>query len=161
MLADWATADALANTGFAEGAADRIFSSLVQLDQALAGNAIGDGTGKIYDDKGKLIRNQGELFDSTLHFIGFGRGAVVNTEVVQRLGTFTLSLKKSLMLIGWVSRIESIARGGRGSPSVCLRDRLTGSNGVYPLAWLLWQCWDRVLKNYGYCHRGDGCFGVG
>jgi hypothetical protein len=28
------------------------------------------------------------LFDSTLHFIGFGRGAVVNTEIVQRLGTF-------------------------------------------------------------------------
>jgi DNA/RNA endonuclease G (NUC1) len=35
-----------------------------------------------------LIRNQGALFNSTLHFIGFGNGAVVNTEIVQRLGTY-------------------------------------------------------------------------
>jgi DNA/RNA endonuclease G (NUC1) len=88
LLADWSTADALTNAGFAEGAADGIFTSLVQLDQALAGNPIGDTNGNIYDATGKLIRNQGELFNSTLHFVGFGRGAVVNTEIVQRLGTF-------------------------------------------------------------------------
>jgi DNA/RNA endonuclease G (NUC1) len=85
--------DALNNTGFSEAYADELFTSLVKVDQVLASSAvgdsgIGDGTGKIYDSKGKLIRNQGELFDSTLHFIGFGRGAVVNTEIVQRLGTF-------------------------------------------------------------------------
>jgi hypothetical protein len=28
------------------------------------------------------------LFNSSLHFIGFGNGAVVNTEIVQRLGTY-------------------------------------------------------------------------
>jgi DNA/RNA endonuclease G (NUC1) len=28
------------------------------------------------------------LFNSSLHFIGFGRGAVVNSEIIQRLGTF-------------------------------------------------------------------------
>jgi hypothetical protein len=28
------------------------------------------------------------LFNSSLHFIGFGRGSVVNSEIIQRLGTF-------------------------------------------------------------------------
>lgn len=28
------------------------------------------------------------MFNSPLHFIGFGQGAVVNTEIVQRLGTY-------------------------------------------------------------------------
>jgi hypothetical protein len=45
----------------------------VLASSAVGDGGIGDGTGKIYDSKGKLIRNQGELFDSTLHFIGFGR----------------------------------------------------------------------------------------
>ncbi|MEB3340934.1 hypothetical protein [Okeania sp.] len=35
-----------------------------------------------------MIRNQGALFNSPLHFIGFSRGTVVNSEIIQRLGTF-------------------------------------------------------------------------
>ncbi|MFM7426139.1 MAG: hypothetical protein ACKO7W_14295 [Elainella sp.] len=48
---------------------------------------VGNGTG-LYDNQGKLIRTQGALFNSLLHFIGFGQEAVLNTEIVQRLGTF-------------------------------------------------------------------------
>jgi hypothetical protein len=42
----------------------------------------------VYDSQGKLIRKQGDLFNSPLHFMGFSRGTVVNSEIVQRLGTF-------------------------------------------------------------------------
>ena len=73
------------NSGFSEAAADTFYASLVGLDQMLGGS-IGNSTG-IYDPQGKLIRNQGKLFNSYLHFIGFGQGAVVNDEIIQRLGT--------------------------------------------------------------------------
>jgi DNA/RNA endonuclease G (NUC1) len=73
-----------------EGAADAFYASLVQLDQALGGT-IGEldpqGRLRFYDSQGKLIRQQGDLFDSPMHFIGFSRGTVVNSEIVQRLLT--------------------------------------------------------------------------
>jgi hypothetical protein len=78
------------NSGFAEAAADAFFASLVQLDQSLGGS-VGDGSGsglKLYNNEGDLIRTLGSLFQSPLHFIGFGQGAVINSEIVQRLGTF-------------------------------------------------------------------------
>jgi hypothetical protein len=53
--------------GFAEAAADTLFASLVSENQ-----------GQITD----------KLFTSPMHFVGFGQGAVVNTEIIQRLGTF-------------------------------------------------------------------------
>ncbi|WP_293305751.1 hypothetical protein [Microcoleus sp. PH2017_22_RUC_O_B] len=33
---------------------------------------------RLYDSQGKLIRQQGNLFNSPLHFMGFSRGTVVN-----------------------------------------------------------------------------------
>jgi DNA/RNA endonuclease G (NUC1) len=93
LLADWAknNESVINDSGFSEGAADAFFASLVQLDQLLGGS-IGEidaqGRQVLYDQNGKLIRKRGELFKSPLHFIGFSRGTVVNSEIVQRLGTF-------------------------------------------------------------------------
>ncbi|MEH1903344.1 MAG: hypothetical protein V7L04_18495 [Nostoc sp.] len=88
LLTGWSTPNsAIAfNSGASEAAADTFYASLVQLDQMLGGG-IGDGAGNIYDNTGKLIRDQGKLFNSYLHFIGFGQGAVVDDEIIQRLGT--------------------------------------------------------------------------
>ncbi|WP_293308915.1 hypothetical protein [Microcoleus sp. PH2017_10_PVI_O_A] len=89
LLANWMEGiqpHKLYNSGFAEAAADVLFASMVQLDLE-KGGSIGK-EGKLYDTTGKLIRNQGAVFNSPLHFVGFGQGAVVNSEIVQRLGTF-------------------------------------------------------------------------
>jgi hypothetical protein len=43
---------------------------------------------RIYDQQGDLIYTHGGLFDSPLHFIGFSRGTVVNSEIIQRLGSY-------------------------------------------------------------------------
>lgn len=74
LIADWSqdsTADKF-NSGFAEAAADSLFASLVSLNSS-------------YGTTEELVN---ALFNSPLHFIGFGRGAVVNSEIIQRLGTF-------------------------------------------------------------------------
>ncbi|WP_293360085.1 MULTISPECIES: DNA/RNA non-specific endonuclease [unclassified Microcoleus] len=76
----------LYNSGFAEAAADTLFASMVQLDLNKGGGV--GSPGQLYDSTGKLIRTQGAVFNSPLHFVGFGQGAVVNSEIVQRLGTF-------------------------------------------------------------------------
>lgn len=55
------------NSGFAEAAADAMFASLVSLNQQLDNNA---------------------FFKSPMHFIGVGQGAVINSEIIQRMGTF-------------------------------------------------------------------------
>jgi DNA/RNA endonuclease G (NUC1) len=78
LVADWMRGldeSRLYNAGFAEATADALFSSLVQFDQQLSPIPI-------------PLLNQGKLFNSPLHFIGFGQGAVVNSEIVQRLGTY-------------------------------------------------------------------------
>ncbi|WP_293242504.1 MULTISPECIES: hypothetical protein [unclassified Microcoleus] len=54
------------NSGFTEAAADAFFASLVALNQNLANT----------------------LFNSPMHFIGFGQGAAINNEIVQRLGSY-------------------------------------------------------------------------
>ena len=89
LLPDWASGNEsnVYNAGFTEGAGDALFASLVKLDLNLGGE-IGNSTGEIYRSDGKLIRQQGALFDSPLHFIGFSRGTVVNSELIQRLGTY-------------------------------------------------------------------------
>jgi large repetitive protein len=89
LINNWSDVGTIENAGWAESAADRTFASLVQLDQILGGG-VGSPTDatKIYDDKGNLIRTQGAVFNSRLHLIGDGRGTVVNTEIVQRLGTY-------------------------------------------------------------------------
>lgn len=55
------------NSGFAEAAADTLFASLVSLNQKIGNDA---------------------LFKSPTHFIGIGQGAVINSEIIQRMGTF-------------------------------------------------------------------------
>jgi len=93
LLPEWSLdrESVIPDVGFSEGAADALFASMVQLDLALGGK-VGEYEGnklqRLYDSQGKLIRKQGDLFNSPLHFMGFSRGTVVNSEIVQRLGTF-------------------------------------------------------------------------
>jgi hypothetical protein len=54
------------NSGFTEAAADASFASLVALNQSL----------------------ENTLFNSPMHFMGFGQGTAINNEIVQRLGTY-------------------------------------------------------------------------
>lgn len=60
------------NYGSSEEAADALFASLVSLNQQLGGQTFPTNN----------------LFKSPFHFVGFGQGAVVNSEIIQRLGTF-------------------------------------------------------------------------
>jgi DNA/RNA endonuclease G (NUC1) len=87
LLSDWTLESNIPDSGFSEAAADTLFASLVQLDQWFGGK-VGNDAGQLYDKQGKLIRTQGAIFNSPLHFIGFSRGTIVNSEIVQRLGTF-------------------------------------------------------------------------
>ena len=66
LIPNWAADSRIIDTGFAEAAADALFAGLVGLDNTLGQN----------------------LLKSPLHFIGHGRGAAVNTEIVQRLGVY-------------------------------------------------------------------------
>jgi DNA/RNA endonuclease G (NUC1) len=74
------------NAGVAEAAADSLFVSLADLDWDYGGRV--GGSNGLYDENGDLIRKHGAVFNAPLHFIGFGQGAVVNTEIIQRLGTY-------------------------------------------------------------------------
>lgn len=76
LLNDWSenNESAVPDSGFTEGAADAFFTSLVQLDGVLKDET---STAK-----------QGAVFNSPLHFVGFSRGTVVNSEIIQRLGTY-------------------------------------------------------------------------
>jgi YD repeat-containing protein len=66
LVADWNKESDISDSGFSEAAADALFASIVQLNEQLD-NAI---------------------FASPLHFIGHSRGTVVNSEIIQRLGTY-------------------------------------------------------------------------
>ena len=83
LLPDWSqnNESAIPDSGFTEAAADSFFASLVQLDQSLGGGAN-------FDSQGNFVRSQGAIFNSPLHFVGFSRGAVVNSEIIQRVGTY-------------------------------------------------------------------------
>jgi len=83
LLPQWSLGNesVIPDSGFTEAAADAFFTSLVQLDQALGGD-----TG--FNNQGRFVRNQGAVLNSPLHFIGFSRGAVVNSEIIQRLGVY-------------------------------------------------------------------------
>nr|WP_013334799.1 CARDB domain-containing protein [Gloeothece verrucosa]ADN18050.1 YD repeat protein [Gloeothece verrucosa PCC 7822] len=74
------------NSGFAEAKADTLFASLVQLDLSFGGR-IGNSN-QPYNSEGKLIRTEGAIFKSPLHFVGVGQGATINSEIIQRIGTF-------------------------------------------------------------------------
>ena len=83
LLPEWSVGSesVIPDTGFTEAAADAFFTSLVQLDQALGGSAG-------FNSAGDFVRTQGAVFNSPLHFMGFSRGAVVNSEIIQRLGVY-------------------------------------------------------------------------
>jgi len=66
LLSDWVKEADISDEGFSEAAADSIFASLMALD----------------------IATGGDLLKSPLHFIGHNRGAVVNSEMIQRLGIY-------------------------------------------------------------------------
>jgi YD repeat-containing protein len=92
LLTEWSTngESTVPDSGFTEGAADAFFASMVELDRVLkvkVGDDVSPGDG-IYKDNGDLRREQGNLFNSPMHFIGFSRGTVVNSEIIQRLGTY-------------------------------------------------------------------------
>ncbi len=75
LLNDWSNNNesSAPDSGFTEAAADAFFTSLVQLDQLFIAET--------------SIAKQGAIFNSPLHFVGFSRGTVVNSEIIQRLGT--------------------------------------------------------------------------
>ncbi len=70
LIDNWSVNSDAESSGFAEAAADNFFAALVSLNQSYTGNI------------------KDALLESPLHFIGHGRGAVVNSEVIQRLGTY-------------------------------------------------------------------------
>ncbi len=63
LIADWSTGAAINDTGFAEAAGEALFAALLRLDRELSG----------------------ALFRSNMHVIGQDRGAVVNSEMLQRM----------------------------------------------------------------------------
>ncbi len=63
LIADWSTGAAINDTGFAEAAGEALFAALLRLDRELVG----------------------AIFQSNMHVIGQDRGAVVNSEMLQRM----------------------------------------------------------------------------
>ena len=88
LITDWTedSKDNLYNSGTAEAVADSVFASLLEFDDDYFGGEFSN-SGNIYDDRGNLIYTPGSLLNSPFHFISFGAGAVVNTEIIQRIGT--------------------------------------------------------------------------
>ena len=75
LVLDWTDDSIIPDSGFSEAAADAFFASLVQLDQALGGS-------NQFGNDGNFV-SQGKLLSSPLHFIGFSRGTVVNSEIIR------------------------------------------------------------------------------
>jgi hypothetical protein len=75
LLSDWYRESDFTDSGYAEAAADAIFASIMDLD----------------------VKTSGNLLKSPLQFIGHGRGAVVNSEMIQRLGTYRSDVKNIQM----------------------------------------------------------------
>ncbi|MCP5368369.1 MAG: tandem-95 repeat protein, partial [Hyphomicrobiales bacterium] len=72
LVSDWYRESDISDSGFAEAAADALFAALVKLDQ----------------ETGGTLGMAGGLLSSPLHFIGHSRGTSVNSEIIQRLGTY-------------------------------------------------------------------------
>ena len=66
LISDWFKESDINDSGFSEAAADALFAAIVSLN----------------------FGTQGDLFKTPMHFIGHSRGAVVNSEIIQRLGTY-------------------------------------------------------------------------
>jgi large repetitive protein len=67
LVSDWYKESDISDSGFSEAAADAIFASIMRLNKQIGGD---------------------RLLGSAMHFIGHSRGTVVNSEILQRLGTF-------------------------------------------------------------------------
>ncbi|MBY0467803.1 MAG: hypothetical protein K2Q07_02370, partial [Burkholderiaceae bacterium] len=69
LVSDWTREAAISDSGFAEAAADALFASIMGM--VATGDAVGTA-----------------LKTSAWHMIGFGRGASVTSEIVQRFGAY-------------------------------------------------------------------------
>jgi len=66
LVGNWVKESDIDDSGFAEAAADAMFAALTRLNS----------------------ENDGKVLQAPLHFIGHGRGAVVNSEMIQRIGAY-------------------------------------------------------------------------
>lgn len=66
LISDWYKESDIDDSGFSEAAADSIFAGLMQLNK----------------------QEQNKIFSSPLHLIGHSLGTIVNSEILQRLGTY-------------------------------------------------------------------------
>jgi large repetitive protein len=80
LVSDWYVESDISDSGFAEAAADALYTSLVDLDRQVGGRFVASAT------PGPASYIKGSLLNSPLHFIGHSRGTVVNSEIIQRLG---------------------------------------------------------------------------
>jgi DNA/RNA endonuclease G (NUC1) len=161
LINDWRDVGTLNNAGWAESAADRTFASLVQLDQILGGS-VGERTNptQIYDNRGNLIRTQGAIFNSRLHLIGEGRGTVVDTEIVQRLGTYFPAAGGQVLYSNGV-RVDNENRdlqvttldrdnGGIADPRVTTWENVTYADNYYQDSGALTDAdWNQKLPSLG------------
>ena len=70
LVLDWYKESDISDSGFSEAAADASFASIVDLS----------------------LKTGDDLLKSPIHFIGHSRGTVVNSEIIQRLGTHAAEL---------------------------------------------------------------------
>ena len=81
LVSDWKAESDISDSGFAEAAADAIFASMIDLNTQTGGTLFGDGS----------------TTGSPIHFIGHSRGTAVDSEIVQRFGTYFPDLKNITM----------------------------------------------------------------
>jgi hypothetical protein len=83
LVSDWMRESDIADEGFAEAAGDAIFASLVKLNNELGGAIFGRRTDGVQSTHPQ---------QSPIHFISHSRGTVVNSEIIQRLGSYVPSV---------------------------------------------------------------------
>jgi len=89
LISNWVADSGINDSGFAEAAADALFTALVSLDLQLGGKSTPKmGKEGELDELGVPKVTLGPIFTSPIHLIGFSRGASVNSEIAQRLIVF-------------------------------------------------------------------------
>jgi hypothetical protein len=122
------------NSGTAEAVADSVFASLAKLDDELGGEF--SNSGNVYDNQGNLIYDPGSLLNSPFHFISFGAGAVVNTEIIQRIGTAfpkTETQFKDTFPDLQMTTIDP-SQGDKFEPKIAIWDNVTFADNYYQSA---------------------------
>jgi YD repeat-containing protein len=74
LLPNWVRESDISDSGFSEAAGDAIFAAIAYLDETAGG-----------DHRQRIL---GSVLRSPLHIIGHSRGTIVNSEIIQRLGTY-------------------------------------------------------------------------